>query len=96
MSGEMLSDLAPFPIRADLDRAYARAWKHLAGPGTWWDGARRLAMVEACREAPDCALCRERAASLSPFASTEPTIRRAACRRMSWRRSTGSGPTPGG
>ena len=68
MSGEKLSDLAPFAIRADLDRAYERAWKHLASPGTWWDGAHRLAMVRACREAPDCALCRERAASLSPFA----------------------------
>lgn len=68
MSGNMLSDLAPFPIRADLDRAHARAWEHLAGPGTWWDGAHRLAMVEACREALDCALCRERAAALSPFA----------------------------
>ena len=68
MSGETLSDLAPFPIRADLDRAWSRAWEHLARPGTWWDGAQRLAMVEACREAPDCALCRERAAALSPFA----------------------------
>ena len=64
----MLSDLAPVAIRPDLDRAHARAWEHLARPGTWWDGAQRLAMVEACREAPDCALCRERAAALSPFA----------------------------
>ncbi len=68
MSGETLSDLAPFAIRADLDRAHARAWEHLARPGTWWDGAQRLAMVQACREALDCALCRERAAALSPFA----------------------------
>ena len=68
MSGQTLSDLAPFAIRADLDRAHARAWEHLARPGTWWDGSQRLAIVEACREAPDCALCRERAAALSPFA----------------------------
>ena len=68
MSGQTLSNLAPFAIRADLDRAHARAWEHLARPGTWWDGAQRLAMVQACREAPDCALCRERAAALSPFA----------------------------
>ena len=68
MGGETLSDLAPFPIRADLDRAHARAWEHLARPGTWWGGAQRLAMVGACREALDCALCRERAAALSPFA----------------------------
>ena len=68
MSGEMLSDLAPFAIRGDLDRAWARAWEHLARPGTWWHGAHRLAMVEACREALDCGLCRERAAALSPFA----------------------------
>lgn len=64
----MLSNLASFAIRPDLDRAHARAWEHLARPGTWWDGAQRLAMVEACREALDCALCRERAAALSPFA----------------------------
>ena len=68
MSGQTLSDLAPFAIRADLDRAHARAWEHLARPGTWWDGSQRLAIVEACREALDCALCRERAAALSPFA----------------------------
>ena len=68
MSGDMLSDLAPFAVRADLDEAWRRAWKHLARPGTWWTGAERLAMVAACREAPGCALCRERAAALSPFA----------------------------
>ena len=68
MSGEMLSDLASFAVRADLDEAWRRAWDHLARPGTWWTGAERLAMVAACREAPECALCRERAAALSPFA----------------------------
>ena len=68
MSGKALSDLAPFPVRADLDEAWRRAWQHLARPGTWWTGAERLAMVAACREAPGCALCRERAAALSPFA----------------------------
>ncbi|MCY4550070.1 MAG: alkylhydroperoxidase-related (seleno)protein [Defluviicoccus sp.] len=68
MSGEMLSDLAPFAVRADLDEAWRRAWDHLARPGTWWTGAERLAMVAACREAPECALCRQRAAALSPFA----------------------------
>ena len=67
MSGETLSELAPFPVRTDLDEAWRRAWEHLARPGTWWTGAERLAMVAACREAPDCALCRERAAALSPF-----------------------------
>ncbi len=68
MGSETLSEAAPFPVRADLDEAYARAWTHLARPGTWWDGAQRLAMVASCREAPGCALCRERAAALSPFA----------------------------
>ena len=67
MSGEVLSGLAPFPVRADLDEAWRRAWRHLARPGTWWTGAERLAMVAACREAPACALCRERAAALSPL-----------------------------
>ena len=60
--------LRPSRFRADLDRAWSRAWEHLSRPGTWWDGAQRLAIVEACREALDCALCRERAAALSPFA----------------------------
>ena len=68
MSRDLLSHLAPFPVRADLDRAWRRAWEHLARPGTWWTGAERLAMVAACREAPACALCLDRAAALSPFA----------------------------
>ena len=67
MSGEAISDVARFPVRTDLERAYGRAWDHLARPGTWWSGEDRLAMVAACREAPGCALCRERAGSLFPF-----------------------------
>ncbi len=66
-AGGILSGLAPRAVRADLDDAYGRAWEHLRQPGTWWDGAQRLAVVEACREAPDCPLCRERANALSPF-----------------------------
>jgi hypothetical protein len=61
--------LAPtaFPIRDDLAAAHARAWTHLARPGTWWDGAARVAIVAETRQASLCALCRGRKEALSPF-----------------------------
>ena len=67
-SSERLSTLASFPIRDDLAAAYERAWRHLACPGTWWNGERRLAIAAETRNAPSCLLCRERADALSPLA----------------------------
>ena len=32
------------PIREDLAAAHARAWELIARPGTWWDGAARVAI----------------------------------------------------
>ena len=59
---------AAFPIRDDLAAAHARAWTHIARPGTWWDGAARVAIVAETRQAPRCALCRRRKEAPSPFA----------------------------
>jgi len=59
---------APVPIRNDLAAAHARAWKRIGGPGTWWDGAQRVAIAAETRHAPSCALCRQRKEALSPAA----------------------------
>ena len=57
-----------YPIRDDLAAAHGRAWAHIARPGTWWDGAARVAIAAETRQASGCALCRERKAALSPSA----------------------------
>src|SRR6266446_7298995 len=59
---------AAFPIRDDLAAAHARAWTHIARPGTWWDGAARVAIVAETRQASLCTLCRRRKGALSSFA----------------------------
>lgn len=58
----------PDSIRPDLADAHRRAWEHVAAPGTWLDGAERVAVADETRRARSCALCRERKAALSPFA----------------------------
>jgi hypothetical protein len=67
MATEHLASAA-FPIRDDLAAAHARAWTRLARPGTWWDGAARVAIVAETRQASLCALCRRRKEALSPVA----------------------------
>jgi hypothetical protein len=57
-----------FPIRDDLTAAHARAWARIARPGTWWDGASRVAIAAETRHASLCELCRRRKEALSPFA----------------------------
>lgn len=57
---------APIPIRDDLAAAHTRAWERLGRPGTWWDGAQRIAIAAETRHAPSCALCRRRKEALSP------------------------------
>jgi hypothetical protein len=59
---------APVLVRSDLVLAHQNAWNRLASPGTWWDGATRLAIAAEVRAARDCALCRERKEALSPTA----------------------------
>ena len=58
---------SPWPIRADLAAAHARAWERIARPGTWWGGAARVAIAAETRQAPLCALCRRRKEALSPL-----------------------------
>jgi hypothetical protein len=63
-----LYSASPLPIRADLAAAHARAWERIARPGTWWDGAARVAIAAETRQAPLGALCRRRNEALSPLA----------------------------
>jgi len=60
-------DPRSLPIRAGLARECSRAWERLAAPGTWWDGAGRLAIAAEARNAHACALCRRRKEALSPY-----------------------------
>ncbi len=59
---------AALPVRPDLPAAHERAWTRLAAPGAWWTGAERVSIAAECRNAWRCAVCRERKASLSPYA----------------------------
>jgi hypothetical protein len=58
----------PYLIRDDLRAAQARAWAHIARPGTWWDGAERVAILAETRHALGCALCRRRKEALASTA----------------------------
>ena len=60
-------ETSPDPIRRDLRDPYRRAWCHIAAPGTWLSGARRVAVAEETRRARSCSLCRARRAALSPL-----------------------------
>ena len=55
------------PIRDSLAREMEVAWDRLAGPGTWWTGAERLAIAAEARHAKDCRLCQRRKEALSPY-----------------------------
>ena len=55
------------PLRPPLAGEIETAWDRLAGPGTWWTGAERLAIVAEARQAENCALCRRRKEALSPY-----------------------------
>ncbi len=61
---------APFEPRPDIGEAYRTYWQRLARPGSWWTGAQRIAIAQESRNAVDCAYCRERKASLSPYQFT--------------------------
>ncbi len=61
-------DVSPQPIRLDLIAAHQRAWRRLAQPGTWWDGAERIAIASEARQAMRCELCQQRQAALTPNA----------------------------
>lgn len=61
-------EASPIEIRDDLAGAHRRALKHIASPGTWWDGAQRVAIAAEARHAAGCDLCRRRKEALSPNA----------------------------
>ena len=54
-------------VRRDLVAAQRLAWRRLAEPGDWLDGARRIAVADEVRRAPSCDLCRRRKEALSPY-----------------------------
>jgi hypothetical protein len=39
------------PVRSDLTKAHEEAWASIAGPGTWLDGERRVAIAAEARRA---------------------------------------------
>ncbi len=59
-------DASTIPVRAEISAAHRRAWRHLAGPGTWWTGEERVALAAEVRNAALCPLCEERKAAVSP------------------------------
>jgi hypothetical protein len=59
---------APVAIRDDLAAAHARAWERIGAPGTWCDGAERVAIAAETRRAACCTLCRARKQALRPGA----------------------------
>ena len=54
-------------VREDLVRAHRRAWDRIAGPGTWFTGAERVAIAAEARAALACPLCRQRKEALTPY-----------------------------
>jgi hypothetical protein len=50
--------------------AHARAWRRLSLPGTWWDGATRVAIAAETRHAASCDFCRQRKDAISPESVT--------------------------
>ena len=67
---ELDYDTAPVPVREGLAGVHRRTWRRLAEPGTWWNGATRVAIAAEVRNAYACALCDSRKAALSPYAVT--------------------------
>jgi len=55
-------------VRGDLAASHARAWAAIAAPGTWLDGARRVAVAAEIRHARGCAHCARIRDALSPNA----------------------------
>jgi alkylhydroperoxidase family enzyme len=54
-------------MRADLSASHDQAWAAIAAPGTWLDGARRVAVAAEIRRARACAYCAQIRAALSPY-----------------------------
>lgn len=54
-------------VREDIVAANLAAWEHIAAPGTWLSGKKRVAIAEETRRARSCMLCKARKEALSPF-----------------------------
>ena len=65
---EIAYDDRSYAVRDDLVAAQRRCWAHLARPGTWYDGATRLAIAAEVRNARDCPYCAAQKDALSPNA----------------------------
>jgi hypothetical protein len=61
-------DAAPVAVRDAFAAAHGRFWQRLAAPAAWWRGAERVAIAAEVRNAPQCRLCQERKAAISPNA----------------------------
>lgn len=61
-------DQAPYGVRQDIVETHRTTWGHIAAPGTWLTGDRRVTIAAETRNAASCALCRERKEALSPYA----------------------------
>jgi alkylhydroperoxidase family enzyme len=61
---------SPYPVRRGLKDAHRNYWGALAGPGTWFSGAQRVAIAAEVRSALTCPFCAERKVALSPSAVT--------------------------
>jgi hypothetical protein len=64
----LLYDSAPAVIRDELISRHRRTWRHIASPGTWLTGEKRVAVAAETRHARSCAFCRTRKGGLSPYA----------------------------
>lgn len=61
-------DASPVAMRVDLAAALNQNHERLTQPGSWLDGAQRLAVLVEARHAWDCPLCQKRKSSVSPYA----------------------------
>lgn len=59
---------ASVAVRSEFEAAHQRFWDRLAAPGSWWNGAQRVAIAAEVRNTQQCALCQARKAALSPNA----------------------------
>ncbi len=73
MSFDYTTISSALPVREDIGAAHRRYWQRLAEPGGAFSGAERVAIAAESRVARHCALCRRRAAALSPNAEPDGT-----------------------
>ncbi len=54
-------------LSSELRQAHASSWQAIGRAGDFFNGAERVAIVEAARSAATCELCRRRKEALSPY-----------------------------